>query len=761
MYEIKHREDLGPDTFLWEVSDPDLARAAKPGQFIILRLNERGERVPLTIADYDRDAGTITLVIQAIGKSTKAMQRLPEGATFMDMVGPLGLETHMEKHTHVVMVGGGLGVAPIYPQLRAFHELGCKTTAIIGFRTEDRIFWQERFEKTADQVIVCTDDGSAGYHGFVNKALEQHIKDNPDVDHVVAIGPLPMMHACAKSTERFGIKTIVSLNAIMVDGTGMCGSCRVRVGGVIKFACVDGPDFDAHLVDFDELSIRQRRFHQEERQADEEFEVQCNLLQAFEPGVKTKPKKIKEVSPHKHHMPERTPEDRRTNFREVNLGYDWQTAMDEADRCLFCKKPLCIDGCPVHIDIPAFIRHIQAQDMAGARRVLETDNVLPSVCGRVCPQETQCEKTCVIGAKVDPVAIGHLERFVADHAPPVVRVVDENGLLAGKRIAVVGSGPGGLACAGDCARHGAEVVVFEALHVAGGVLQYGIPSFRLPRDIIKRELAGLEEMGVEFRLNRIIGKLLTPRQLFEEKGFDAVFIATGAGMPTFLGLQGEAANGVYSANEFLTRINLMGADNPYSSDTPVMVGNKVVVLGAGNTAMDCLRVALRMGAEEVTCVYRRTRVEAPARVEEVRHAEEEGIRFHWLAGPVSIDADEAGNVRGIMVQQMELGEPDSSGRRRPVPTVDPPFRIECDQVIYALGTKANPIISQSMPDLKTNKWGYIEIDKETGQTSVPQIFAGGDIVTGAATVIEALGAGRTAAQGIVNYLSTGSARMPT
>ena len=755
MYQIVHAEQFSPTTFLWEVFAPDVARAARPGQFVMLRLHEGGERIPLTIADFHRERGTITMVVQALGKTTQEMRdNYGKGDWFQDFVGPLGIATHLDGPGHVVMVGGGLGVAPVFPQLRAYKQAGCKTTGIIGFRSEDFIFWKDKFAEFCDELIVCTDDGSYGRPGFVTVALKDVLDNATDVDRVVAIGPMPMMAACSDLTKPYEVETIVSLNTIMVDGTGMCGSCRVTVGGDVKFACVDGPDFDAHQVDFTELNVRQRRFFKQEDRANKDWDHVCNLTKLLVDEGKRNYKKFKELPKEAREMPERDALERSRNFKEVNLGYGMEDALAEAERCIQCKKPFCVAGCPVGIDIPRFIRHLLLRDLEGARDAILEANLFPSICGRVCPQESQCEAVCILAKKMEPVAIGRLERFVGDFAPPlqtsaVARPKDA------KRIAVVGSGPAGLACAGDLARKGYEVTVYEALHVLGGVLRYGIPSFRLPRETISRELKTLEAMGVRFEVNKVVGQTFTVPQLTEEMGYDAVFIGTGAGYPMFLGIEGEWAGRVYSANEFLTRVNLMGGSKFPFEDTPVSLGNKVVVLGAGNTAMDCLRTSRRLGATNVHCVYRRTEAEAPARVEEIRHAREEGVDFHFLRSPLRIDVDETGQVTGLHCQVMELGEPDASGRRRPVPIKGEEQFIEADTVIYALGTRSNPIVPRSTPGLELNRWNYIVADDNSQATSLPGVFAGGDIVTGGATVILALGAGRRAAKGIEAFFADG------
>ena len=756
MYRIVGREQFSDNTFLWEVEAPDVAASAQPGHFVMVRLHEGSERVPLTVADFDRERGTITMVVQAIGKTTQEMRdRYQQGGSFADFVGPLGLPAHVARVGHVVLVGGGLGVAPVYPQLRAFKEAGNKVTGIIGFRSRDLVFWEDRFRRYCDELVVCTDDGTYGRPGFVTAAL-QDVLDAEHPDLVVAIGPMPMMRACAEVTRPSGTRTMVSLNSIMVDGTGMCGSCRVTVDGEVRFACVDGPDFDGHQVDFPELLARQNRFKDLEAKAAEAYGHVCSLEKELIQEGRRGHRKATEVAPQQTPMPEADPRIRATNFQEVNLGYGMAEALAEAERCIQCKNPKCIAGCPVSIDIPRFIRHVLVQDLASARDVIAESNLFPSICGRVCPQENQCESHCIVRNHKrgrEAVGIGRLERFVGDHAPPRTIVPPQRDPTLGS-VAVIGSGPSGLAAAADLAKAGCQVTVFEALHVVGGVLQYGIPSFRLPREIISREIQGLRDLGVAFDTNKVVGKTFTIDQLMTERGFDAAYVATGAGAPSFLGIPGENAGQVLSANEFLTRINLMGADQFPYLDTPVTRSRSVVVIGAGNTAMDCLRVAKRVGVPLVTCVYRRSEAEAPARLEELRHAKEEGIAFRFLHAPVAIHVDERGDVTGMRTEVMVLGEPDERGRRRPVGTGI--FEdVDCDTVIYALGTNANPIIARSAPGLGTNRWGYLEADPYTQATNVPGVFAGGDIVTGAATVILAMGAGRRAARAIGAWLSSG------
>jgi len=463
-----------------------------------------------------------------------------------------------------------------------------------------------------------------------------------------------------------------------------------------------------------------------------------------------KKKTIRTIPQQRTPVKELEPKVRVKNFEEVNCGYTLAEAMNEAERCLMCPDPGCIAGCPVNINIPKFIEAITEKNLRGAYDVISASNLLAAVCGRVCPQETQCEGKCIVGDTLEPVAIGRLERFVGDTAIrekwanlPYVE-------STGYKIGIVGSGPAGMACAADMAKAGCDVTVFEAFHQAGGVLKYGIPDFRLPNPVVDAEIENLRKLGVKFECNTLVGRLFTIEQMRGELGYDAVFIGTGAGYPSMLGIPGDSLNGVLSANELLTRCNLMRAKDFPNFDTPIPLGKHVVVIGAGNTAMDALRVSKRLGAENVYCVYRRTRAECPARAEEVHHAEEEGIEFHWLTAPVEVLDDGKGNVRGMRCIKMELGEPDDSGRRRPVPVKGSEFEFVCDQIVFAIGTNANPIIGQTS-HLKLNKRGYIATNNDLA-TSMAGVYAGGDIVTGAATVIEAMGAGRKAARSMKSYL---------
>ena len=448
---------------------------------------------------------------------------------------------------------------------------------------------------------------------------------------------------------------------------------------------------------------------------------------------------------------EQAPEARRRNFEEVSQGYDEAMAREEATRCIGCKNAPCMTGCPVGVHIPEFIAHVKQGEFDKAYDIIRLTNNLPAICGRVCPQETQCEAKCVRGVKGDPVGIGRLERFCADYAMAKRRPAPQPAEKNGRRVAVVGSGPAGLTCAGDLAKLGYDVTIYEALHTPGGVLVYGIPEFRLPKRLVREEIATVEALGVKIETNAVVGRSVSLDELFDE-GYDAVFVGSGAGLPRFQGIPGENLNGVYSANEFLTRINLMKAYAFPQTDTPVRVGKKVAVVGGGNVAMDAARSALRLGADEVSIVYRRSEKEMPARLEEVHHAKEEGVNFRMLTNPTAIHGDEAGNVRSMTCVEMELGEPDASGRRRPVVKQGSEFDLEVDTVVIAIGNSPNPLIRNTTPGLETQKWGGIIAD-ENGLTSRENVYAGGDAVTGAATVILAMGAGKTAAKAIHEKLS--------
>lgn len=460
------------------------------------------------------------------------------------------------------------------------------------------------------------------------------------------------------------------------------------------------------------------------------------------------------ISKERQTMPVQEPQERKNNFNEVALGYTADMAAQEALRCLNCKNPQCVKGCPVEVDIPGFIMAIKGGDMTKASRILKDKNNLPAVCGRVCPQESQCEIKCIVGKKGKPVAIGRLERYTADWeitqgVPDPVKAETK-----AHKVAVIGSGPAGLTAAADLAKMGYQVTVFEALHTPGGVLMYGIPEFRLPKEVVKQEIEYIKKLGVDIQVNAVVGKIFTVDELLAEEGYDAVFIGTGAGLPNFMSIPGENLNGIYSANEFLTRTNLMKAYQFPQYGTPIKLGKKVAVIGAGNVAMDAARTALRLGAEESYIIYRRSAAEMPARHEEIEHAEEEGVKFLLLTSPIAYSGDDTGTVRAMTLQKFELGEPDESGRRRPVAIKGSEYDMDIDTVVVAIGQTPNPLVPRTTSGLIVGKKGNISADEESGATSRPEIFAGGDIVTGAATVILAMGAGKRAARAIDNYLKT-------
>ena len=742
--EIVEKRDLAPSLTLFKLYVPDIAKKVKAGQFVVLRVDDYAERIPLTVAEYDRKAGLITVIFQAVGSSTQKMAKFEKGQTLLDVVGPLGRPSHIEKYGTVVCVGGGVGVAPVLPIAKALFEAGNRVISIIGARTKEMLILEDEMRAVSTELFVTTDDGTYGHHGFVTDVLKQLIEKGEKIEEVVGIGPVVMMKAVSDVTRPHNIRTIVSLNTIMVDGTGMCGCCRATIGGETKFVCVDGPEFDGHQVDFKELVARQKMYNREERRA--MWDHQCKLEFQAKQLKKTK---------RRERMPEQNPKKRVQNFSEVALGYTRENAIREASRCLQCKNMPCIEGCPVNITIPEFIKKIKEGDFMGAIHVIKETNALPAVCGRVCPQETQCEEKCVLGKKGEPIAIGRLERFAADYEAQQGDIrVPEVAKPTGKKVAVVGAGPAGLTVAGELAKKGHDVSVFEALHKAGGVLVYGIPEFRLPKAIVQREVDYVGKLGAKIKVDVIVGQAVTVDELFAQ-GFDAIFVGTGAGLPYFLNIPGENLNGVYSANEFLTRANLMKAYLFPEYDTPVRVGSKVAVIGGGNVAMDSARVAKRLGAENVYLVYRRSRAEMPARAEEAHHAEEEGIDFRLLTNPIKVVGDDNGWVTGLEVVKQQLGEPDASGRRRPMDIPGSNYIIDVDVVIVAIGQGPNPILTQSGAGLELRKSGNIVADPETGKTSRKGVFAGGDIVTGAATVILAMGAGRKAAAAMDEYLKAG------
>ncbi len=760
-FEILEKETLAPEIISMQIYAPRLAASAKPGQFLIVIPDEKGERIPLTVCDYDVNRGTIRIVFQMLGDSTKRLGKFEVGESFDDVVGPLGrpsdfLEEDLNevKQRNILFVAGGFAAAPVYPQVKWMHGQGVGCDVILGARSASLFVLEKEMRAVAKEVYLCTDDGTAGFHGRVTDLIKDLVENQgKKYDQVICIGPMIMMKFVSSLTKEYNIPTVVSLNTLMVDGTGMCGACRVTVGGKTRFACVDGPEFDAHQVDFDEAMRRQGMYRQYEIAKNTDGH-HCNLAAAVEESASCRALEREGIScefDKKKRVPvrEQDPKVRSGNFEEVCLGYNVEEAVLEASRCLQCKKPACMEACPVSIKIPQFIAQIAQRDFEEAARVIAIDSALPAVCGRVCPQESQCEGSCVMGKKFEPIAIGKLERFVADYNRVKGGVKIEKPVSNGRKVAVIGSGPAGLTCAGDLAKMGYSVRVFEALHKAGGVLVYGIPEFRLPKAIVAKEIENLKKLGVEFETDVIIGKTDTVDHLMDVEKYDAVFIGSGAGLPRFMNIPGENLNGVVSANELLTRSNLMKA---YREDyaTPVFIGKRVAVVGGGNVAMDAARTSKRLGSD-VYVVYRRTVNEMPARREEVHHAQEEGIHFMELTNPIEILGDEKGWVKAIRCIRMELGEPDASGRRSPVEVPGSEFDIEVDEVVMSLGTVANPMLAHSIRGLETSRKGCIVAD-DNGITSRKGVFAGGDVVSGAATVILAMGAARKAAKAIDAYI---------
>lgn len=780
MNKIVRKEQFSDKVFLFEIEAPLIARSRKPGNFIIVRIGQKGERMPLTIADADTDKGTITIVVQKVGLSSIKLCDMNVGDYITDVVGPLGNPTHIAKFGTVICAGGGVGVAPMLPIIKALKEAGNRVLAVLAGRSKDLIILEDEVRKYCDEIIIMTDDGSYGEKGVVTVGIEKFINQE-HIDKAYAIGPPIMMKFSCLLTQKYNIPTDVSLNTIMVDGTGMCGACRLTIGGKTKFVCIDGPEFDGALVDWDEMFKRMGTFKRAEQEELEHFEDHLgnkeesvvvettDVVMDNDPtndtievltdrnaewrkelraSMKAKERtQIKRVV-----MPELDPEYRATTrLEEVNTGLTKEMAMTEAKRCLDCANPTCVEGCPVNINIPSFIKNIERGQFLAAAKVLKNTSALPAVCGRVCPQEKQCESKCMHLKMNEPaVAIGYLERFAADYERQSGNIsLPEIAPANGIKVAVVGSGPSGLSFAGDMVKKGYEVHVFEALHEIGGVLKYGIPEFRLPNKIVDVEIEQLKKMGVKFTTDCIVGKTISVEEL-EAEGFQGIFVGSGAGLPNFMGITGENSINIMSSNEYLTRVNLMDAANP-TTDTPINFGKNVLVVGGGNTAMDSCRTAKRLGGN-VTLVYRRSEAEMPARLEEVKHAKEEGINFLCLHNPIEYIADENGAVCKAVLQVMELGEPDASGRRSPVAVEGKTVTLDVDQVIVAVGVSPNPLVPNSIDGLELGRKNTIAVN-EAMQSSRNEVYAGGDIVRGGATVILAMGDGRKAAENMDKQLS--------
>ena len=754
MNRIISKEHFSEKVFKLVVEAPLIAKSRKAGHFVIVRVGEKGERMPLTIAAADPVKGTITLVVQEVGLSSTRLCELNEGDYITDVVGPLGKATHIENFGTVVCAGGGVGVAPMLPIVQALKAAGNRVITVLAGRTKELIILEKEMRESSDEVVIMTDDGSYGHKGLVTEGVEAIIK-REKVDKCFAIGPAVMMKFVCLLTKKYDIPTDVSLNTIMVDGTGMCGACRITVGGKTRFVCVDGPEFDGHQVDFYEMLKRMGAFKDVEREEIHKLDSHPETCKAedsltdrnapWREALRKQMKPKERTAIPRVRMNELDPEYRsHSRKEEVNLGLNEEQALTEAKRCLDCPNPSCMEGCPVGINIPSFIKNIERGEFLNAARVLKQTSALPAVCGRVCPQEKQCESKCIhLKMGHEAVAIGYLERFAADYERESGQIsVPELEERNGMKVAVVGSGPAGLSFAGDMAKKGYEVTVFEALHEIGGVLKYGIPEFRLPNKIVDVEIENLSKMGVTFVKDCIVGKTISIEEL-ENQGYKGIFVASGAGLPNFMNIPGENSINIMSSNEYLTRVNLMDAASE-DSDTPVPFGKRVAVIGGGNTAMDSVRTAKRLGAERAMIIYRRSEAEMPARAEEVKHAKEEGVEFLTLHNPIEYRADDQGRVRQVVLQKMELGEPDASGRRRPVPVPGAIETIDIDMAIVSVGVSPNPIVPNSVEGLELGRKGTIAVNEDM-QSSIPTIYAGGDIVRGGATVILAMGDGRHAA----------------
>lgn len=762
MNKIVSKEHFSEKVVKLVVEAPLIARSRKAGHFVIVRVGEKGERMPLTIAGADPQQGTITLVVQEVGLSSTKLCQLEPGDEVTDIVGPLGQATRIENFGTVVCAGGGVGVAPMLPIVQALKAAGNRVITVLAGRSKELIILEDEMRASSDEVIIMTDDGSYGRKGLVTEGVESVIL-REKVDKCFAIGPAIMMKFVCLLTKKYEIPTEVSLNTIMVDGTGMCGACRISVGGKTRFVCVDGPEFDGHQVDFDEMLKRMGAFKDIEREEIHKLDATTektsegvadddrNAPWREELRKSMKPKERTDIPRVK--MPELDPEYRsHTRLEEVNQGLTAEQALTEAKRCLDCANPSCMTGCPVSINIPTFIKNIERGEFLEAARVLKQTSALPAVCGRVCPQEKQCESKCIhLKMKHEPVAIGYLERFAADYERESGQIsIPEISLKNGIKVAVIGSGPAGLSFSGDMAKLGYDVTVFEALHEIGGVLKYGIPEFRLPNKIVDVEINNLGKMGVTFVKDCIVGKTISIEDL-QKEGYQGIFVASGAGLPNFMNIPGENCINIMSSNEYLTRVNLMDAANP-ESDTPITFGKRVAVIGGGNTAMDSVRTAKRLGAEKAMIIYRRSEEEMPARAEEVKHAKEEGVEFLTLHNPIEYIPDEQGRVKQVVLQKMELGEPDASGRRSPVAIPGATETLDIDLAIVSVGVSPNPIVPHSIKGLELGRKGTIAVNEEM-ESSIPMLFAGGDIVRGGATVILAMGDGRRAAAAMHKQLS--------
>lgn len=752
-YKIINKQVLNKNNILLTVCAPMVASTVKAGQFVIVMPLCDSERIPLTVSDWDSAKGTITLIFSPIGETTIELSQLEVGDNICDICGPLGNPTETLNAKKVVVIGGGAACAVALPVAKAFKSKGAKVVALLSFKNAQDVILKDEFCACVDELLITYEDAQKSSYGdfatTLHNLLEKNEQLQEKIEQIFAVGSLILMKNACDIAKLYKVKTVVSMNPVMMDGTGLCGGCRLTVGEKRKFACIDGPDFDGANVDFEELIVANQRYIEHENCRREKA---CNLFkQAEKQNEQALPNNVNGL-----------------NFDEAEQGFTKEQAVAEAKRCLHCKKPMCVSGCPINNDIPSFIAAVAQEEFDKAYEIISKTNSLPAITGRVCPQELQCEGKCVLGIKGKPMAIGKLERFVADtHALFKKEVVKnennesscslnkgEDVLAVNKanvKVAVIGSGPCGLTAAGELAKAGCDVTVFEALHKAGGVLTYGIPSFRLPKSIVDSEIQALSNKGVKFIYNAVAGKTFTIADL-KKWGYKAIIVGSGAGLPKFMNIKGENLNGVSSANDFLMRINLMGAFKK-EAKTPVFKGGHTIVVGGGNVAMDAACSALRLGSK-VTVVYRRTQKELPARRAEYENALKEGVEFLFLTNPVAVLGDEKGRVKAITVQKMVMGSPDQSGRAAPIPVENSEYQIPCDHVIMALGTDPSPIIQQAVNAIFDSR-GRIIVNDECA-TAMDGVFAGGDAVSGAATVVLAIKTGKKAAQSALAYIKANS-----
>ena len=755
---------LSPRHNLLRIHAPRIARRGGAGQFVIVIPDESSERLPLAICDLSPEEGWIETVYRKQGGPGAHLAERQRGEELYSLTGPLGNPISKERWGHALLVGREAEGSLLYLLAKELLKEGNRVSVLLSAPKREELLLADRFQSLPLQFLTATDDGSAGFPG-TGEALFEKVCAGESFQRLFLSGPLEMMHRIAHESAPYEIPGEASLHVLMLDGTGMCGSCRVRVEDRLCLACLEGPSFDIRKIDWESLAPRMQAqdlwqlspavskpsqdipaqedsFDKNRREREELWrkELRANL------SAKERTSRLKVP------LPLRPVEERLKDFSEVSPGYSRQEALLEASRCLDCPTPSCMRGCPVEIRIPSFIKNIERGDFKSAASVLRENNVLPGVCGRVCPQEELCEGHCLYNRLgLPPVSIGALQRFAIDYALQEGWCFPLPLPTPRERIAVIGSGPASLSAAGELSRLGYSVTVFESLHLPGGVLMTGIPEFRLPKERLLAEIKEIKRLGVEIQTDFVVGKTATFEELKEE-GYQAFFIGAGAPKPVLLNIDGEMLNGVYSAGEYLTRVNLMKAYLAREGASPLVRGRKVAVIGGGNTAIDCARTARRLGAKGVVLVYRRTEREMPARKDEISYARQEGIEMTFLTRPLRFLGDSHGWVVGMECQATRLSEPDASGRRRPVDVPGGTSRIEADVIVNALGTLPTPILSSALPGLSIGPEGRIEVTDELA-TSVPGIFAGGDAVRGGATVILAIKDGRTAARSIHRYLS--------